>query len=72
MFFLVIESKCFDLLYKQIDLVLEEFKKLVNEEVENNVVIDKVLFIYILLVVFVIMLGIKLDLNVFFVLVNVE
>ncbi|EHK3869470.1 SslE/AcfD family lipoprotein zinc metalloprotease [Escherichia coli] len=32
----VIESKRFDSLYKQIDLAPEEFKKLVNEEVENK------------------------------------
>lgn len=37
----VIESKRFDSLYKQIDLAPEEFKKLVNEEVENNAATDK-------------------------------
>ncbi|MGC6745465.1 hypothetical protein ACP0HM_17470 [Escherichia coli] len=34
-------GKRFDSLYKQIDLAPEEFKKLVNEEVENNAATDK-------------------------------
>ncbi|EFK2856754.1 lipoprotein metalloprotease SslE [Escherichia coli] len=37
----VTESKRFDSLYKQIGLTPDEFKKLVNEEVENNAATDK-------------------------------
>ncbi|EFN6235618.1 DUF4092 domain-containing protein [Escherichia coli] len=37
----VVDRARFEKLYKQIDLAQEEFKKLVNEEVENNVATDK-------------------------------
>lgn len=63
----VIESKRFDSLYKQIDLAPEEFKKLVNEEVENNAATDKAPSTHTSPVVPVTTPGTKPDLNASFV-----
>ncbi|HHL5434382.1 TPA: lipoprotein metalloprotease SslE [Escherichia coli] len=68
----VIESKRFDSLYKQIDLAPEEFKKLVNEEVENNAATDKAPSTHTSPVVPVTTLGTKPDLNASFVSANAE
>lgn len=68
----VIESKRFDSLYKQIDLAPEEFKKLVNEEVENNAATDKAPSTHTSPVVPVTTPGTKPDLNASFVSANAE
>ncbi|HBN3628515.1 TPA: lipoprotein metalloprotease SslE [Escherichia coli O25b:H4-ST131] len=68
----VIESKRFDSLYKQIDLAPEEFKKLVNEEVENNAATDKAPSTHTSSVVPVTTPGTKPDLNASFVSANAE
>ncbi|EFE0633371.1 TPA: lipoprotein metalloprotease SslE [Escherichia coli] len=68
----VIESKRFDSLYKQIDLTPEEFKKLVNEEVENNAATDKAPSTHTSPVVPVTTPGTKPDLNASFVSANAE
>ena len=68
----VIESKRFDSLYKQIDLAPEEFKKLVNEEVENNAATDKAPSTHTSPVVPATTPGTKPDLNASFVSANAE
>ncbi|HCW1433591.1 TPA: lipoprotein metalloprotease SslE [Escherichia coli] len=68
----VIKSKRFDSLYKQIDLTPEEFKKLVNEEVENNAATDKAPSTHTSPVVPVTTPGTKPDLNASFVSANAE
>ncbi|WP_001034456.1 lipoprotein metalloprotease SslE [Escherichia sp. TW09276] len=68
----VIWSKRFDSLYKQIDLTPEEFKKLVNEEVENNAATDKAPSTHTSPVVPVTTPGTKPDLNASFVSANAE
>ncbi|EFD5002348.1 DUF4092 domain-containing protein [Escherichia coli] len=68
----VMESKRFDSLYKQIDLTPEEFKKLVNEEVENNAATDKAPSTHTSPVVPVTTPGTKPDLNASFVSANAE
>ena len=68
----MIESKRFDSLYKQIDLAPEEFKKLVNEEVENNAATDKAPSTHTSPVVPVTTPGTKPDLNASFVSANAE
>ncbi|EIV8815158.1 lipoprotein metalloprotease SslE [Escherichia coli] len=68
----VIESKRFDSLYKQIDLAPEEFKKLVNEEVENNAATDKAPSTHTSPVAPVTTPGTKPDLNASFVSANAE
>lgn len=68
----VIESKRFDSLYKQIDLAPEEFKKLVNEEVENNAATDKAPSTHTSPIVPVTTPGTKPDLNASFVSANAE
>ena len=68
----VIESKRFDSLYKQIDLAPEEFKKLVNEEVENNAATDKAPSTHTSPVVPVTTPGTQPDLNASFVSANAE
>lgn len=68
----MIESKRFDSLYKQIDLAPEEFKKLVNEEVENNAATDKAPSTHTSSVVPVTTPGTKPDLNASFVSANAE
>lgn len=68
----MIESKRFDSLYKQIDLAPEEFKKLVNEEVENNAATDKAPSTHTSPVVPATTPGTKPDLNASFVSANAE
>ncbi|HCQ0214396.1 TPA: DUF4092 domain-containing protein, partial [Escherichia coli] len=68
----VIDRARFEKLYKQIDLVPEEFKKLVNEEVENNVATDKAPSTHTSPVVPVTTEGTKPDLNASFVSANAE
>ena len=68
----VVDRARFEKLYKQIDLAPEEFKKLVNEEVENNVATDKAPSTHTSPVVPVTTEGTTPDLNAKFVSANAE